>query len=293
MRFLLGRGLLFSQVALFILLRFVTWNYLLPPVVEWKTFSVGWIAHVFVLNTILSLVVAGGLHLYFHTYKKQGNTHKYDKRELSRSNKAFLFNNQVWDNMFWSLTSGTFFWTAWQVLFMWLYANDYIAWVTFAENPIWFVAVFFVVMFWESMHFYMVHRLIHWPPLYKVAHALHHRNVVIGPWSGLAMHPIEHLIYFSTIVLHLIIASHPVHMLFHMYFTALGAYTGHVGYEDVVIKGRSTIGVANYFHTLHHKYFECNYGTLYMPWDKWLGTMHDGTEADTAKINQRRMAMYQ
>ena len=45
------------------------------------------------------------------------------------------------------------------------------------------------------------------------------------------------------------------------------------------------------FHQLHHRYFECNYGTPYMPWDKWFGTMHDGTEEATRRINQRRASM--
>jgi sterol desaturase/sphingolipid hydroxylase (fatty acid hydroxylase superfamily) len=49
--------------------------------------------------------------------------------------------------------------------------------------------------------FYFAHRLLHWPPLYELAHKLHHRNTNPGPWSGLSMHPIEHVIYFSTIAL--------------------------------------------------------------------------------------------
>jgi sterol desaturase/sphingolipid hydroxylase (fatty acid hydroxylase superfamily) len=48
--------------------------------------------------------------------------------------------------------------------------------------------------------FYFGHRLLHAKFLYKRFHALHHRNVEVGPWSGLAMHPVEHIIYFSTVV---------------------------------------------------------------------------------------------
>jgi sterol desaturase/sphingolipid hydroxylase (fatty acid hydroxylase superfamily) len=33
-----------------------------------------------------------------------------------------------------------------------------------------------LTIFWSSGHFYFVHRLLHWPPLYRVAHALHHKN---------------------------------------------------------------------------------------------------------------------
>ncbi len=292
LKFLLGRGFLLSQAGVYIALAVLTWH-LLPDMAHWREFRPGWIAQVYGLNMALSLLFAGGLHLYFHTWKKQGKVHRYERRELARDNRAFLFRNQVWDNMFWTLVSGVTFWTAWQVLLMWAFANGYTPWSDFAGNPLWFIALFFILTCWESAHFYCVHRLLHWPPLYKIAHALHHRNVVVGPWSGLAMHPVEHFLYFSTAIVHLIVASHPIHLFYNMYVTALSAYTGHVGYEDVVIKGRPAIPVANLFHTLHHRYFECNYGTPNMPLDKWLDTMHDGTEAATARINQRRARMQQ
>ena len=60
-----------------------------------------------------------------------------------------------------------------------------------------------------SMHFYFVHRFLHWPPLYRIAHALHHRNANVGPWSGLSMHPIEHVLYLSSTLIHLVLASSP------------------------------------------------------------------------------------
>ncbi len=292
LKYLLGRGFLLSQQMFNVLLAVLTWIYLAPGMEQWKTFSFDWIWQVFAINIGLSILIAGGLHLYFHTWKCQGDVEKYDHRELARNNKAFLFNNQVWDNIFWSLVSGVTIWSAYLVVFMWAYANGYLFWNDWNTNPYWFVAMFFLLTFWESMHFYFVHRLIHWPPLYKIAHALHHKNVTIGPWSGLAMHPIEHILYFSTILIHLVVASHPIHMFYHMYVTGISAYTGHVGYETLVLKGKSTIGIANLFHHLHHRYFECNYGTPYMPWDKWLGTMHDGTPDDTVRIAKRRMAMH-
>jgi len=288
LKFLAGKGLLLSQVSLYVVLAIVSWFYLYPEMSAWEEFGIGWILQVYIINQVISVIFAGGLHLYFHTYKRQGMEHRYDRRELAREGKIFLFNNQVWDNIFWSLVSGTAFWTAWQVVFMWAYANGYLPWSDFESNPAWFVALFVILTFWNSMHFYFVHRFLHWPPLYKIAHALHHKNMVVGPWSGLSMHPIEHLIYFSLAVIHLVLASHPIHLFYTMYFSALGAYSGHVGYEDLVVRGKSTIGVANLFHTLHHKYFDCNYGTTYMPWDKWFGSYHDGTEEVTAKVRERR-----
>jgi sterol desaturase/sphingolipid hydroxylase (fatty acid hydroxylase superfamily) len=42
---------------------------------------------------------------------------------------------------------------------------------------------------------------------------------------------------------------------------------------------------------LHHRYFECNYGTSVVPWDRWFGSFHDGTAEATQRLNQRRYAM--
>ena len=43
------------------------------------------------------------------------------------------------------------------------------------------------------------HRFLHEAPgLYKWVHYLHHKSRAPGPFSGLSMHPVEHLIFFSS-----------------------------------------------------------------------------------------------
>ena len=37
-----------------------------------------------------------------------------------------------------------------------------------------------------------------------------------------------------------------------------------------------------YFHYLHHKYFDCNYGGEIIPLDKWFGSFFDGTATESA-----------
>ena len=36
------------------------------------------------------------------------------------------------------------------------------------------------------------------------------------------------------------------------------------------------VPTGSYFHYLHHRYFECNYGEATIPLDKWFGTFRDG-----------------
>ena len=157
-----------------------------------------------------------------------------------------------------------------------------------ADSPVWFILLFPLLLIWQSLHFYFVHRALHWKPLYKHVHSVHHRNVNPGPWSGMAMHPVEHLGYFSTLLIFLVLPAHPVHMIFALNWQFLGAPSSHSGYEAVWVKDKSRLIIGSFFHQLHHRYYECNYGGVEMPWDKWLGTYHDGSEEGTRLARERK-----
>ena len=61
--------------------------------------------------------------------------------------------------------------------------------------------------------------------------------------------------------------------------TMLGAQKGHSGYERLVVDSKTgkSIPSAGYFHYLHHKYFNVNYGgDVLVPFDRVFGTYHDG-----------------
>lgn len=266
----------------------ISWFYFQPPLEAARTLGFGWIAEIYVRNLLLMTIVAGGLHLYFFTWRRQGEDRKFDARELVRKGRAFTFGNQVADNIFWSLGSGVAFWTAYEVLMFWAMANGYAPILDWADNPVWFVALFFLTPAWISFHFYWVHRWLHWPPLYKLAHALHHRNTNVGPWSGLSMHPIESLVFFSSVLIHWVVAAHPIHILFHLQHQALTAATSHTGFEGVMAGGRNRLALGMFHHQMHHRYFECNYGNLEVPWDKLFGTFHDGTDASHGEFLERR-----
>ena len=50
--------------------------------------------------------------------------------------------------------------------------------------------------------------------------------------------------------------------------------------------------MGDFFHQLHHRYFECNYGTVEMPWDRWFGSFHDGSDQGTKETRERKKKMY-
>jgi sterol desaturase/sphingolipid hydroxylase (fatty acid hydroxylase superfamily) len=119
-------------------------------------------------------------------------------------------------------------------------------------------------------------------------HYLHHNNVNIGPWSGMSMHPVEHVLYFSGVLLHWIVPSHPLHVIFHLQHLAFAPSQGHSGFERLVLVDGVAVPTGNYMHYLHHRYFEVNYGgDGLVPLDKWCGTFHDGSEAAQEIMNRR------
>ena len=107
------------------------------------------------------------------------------------------------------------------------------------------------------------------------------------------MHPIEHLLYYSCMLIHWVVASHPIHMMMNGQHATFAAIWGHGGFDELVVKDGVTItSAASYYHSLHHRYFECNYGEMGMPFDHWFGTSHDGTPEAREKMLARKRAMH-
>ena len=295
LKFLFGFGGFlwpFGQ-AFFYGLATVTWLFLQPGADDLSGFAqleVSWILPMYVRNVALLVIIAGAWHLRLYWKRAQGVRFKYNSRWLSTRNKAFLFGNQVRDNMFWSIVSGASCWTLYEVLMLWAYGNGWPPYVDFRTNPIWFVALLLLLALWSDFHFYWTHRITHWKPLYKAAHYLHHRNVNVGPWSGLSMHPIEHLLYFTRWLILLVVPAHPIHLLYLMQRAALQPAMGHSGFDELVLTkdGDRRISIDSFFHYLHHRHFECNYGNSTVPLDRWFGTFHDGSPETFAEMRQKR-----
>ncbi|WP_282608648.1 sterol desaturase family protein [Pelagibius sp. Alg239-R121] len=277
-----------SERLIIVGLAAISWFYLHPALEDCRDLAFGWIAQIWARNLGLMFLVAGGLHLYFFVFRKQGDVRRYDARALKTDNNSFTFKNQVLDNMFWSCASGVTIWSAYEVLMMWGMANGYVPTLAWSESPVWFVLLFLLVPLWESFYFYWVHRFLHWPPLYRIAHALHHRNTNVGPWSGMSMHPIEHVLYLGTVLIHWVVAAHPLHIIYHLQYFTLTAATTHTGFEGLVVKDKNRLSLGTFHHQMHHRYFECNYGGLEMPWDKWFGSFHDGTSEAHERLRGRR-----
>ena len=273
---------------IYMVIPIVTWEYLTPLLDRMKVFEAWWIAYILVRNYAMILAVVGAWYIRLYVQKAQGTDFKYTNKWLARDNPIFLFRNQFLDNVFWTVASAVPIWTAYEVITLWLYANHLIPYVSFRDHPIYCVVMMCAIPLLRDIHFYAIHRLIHWGPLYKWIHYLHHNNVNVGPVTGLSMHPVEHLLYFSGVIFHWIVPSHPIHALFHIQHAAFSPAQGHAGFERLALHEGVEVKTHDFFHYLHHKYFECNYGgdgPILL--DKWFGTFNDGTDAATEAMNAR------
>jgi sterol desaturase/sphingolipid hydroxylase (fatty acid hydroxylase superfamily) len=279
--FILPWNLLYAAVSVLL------WLYLTPSMETMKAFSAGWVCYLLARNALIIFVFFGYFHLRLYIRRQQGTAFKFDARWLANDNPAFLFRNQTIDNMIWTLASAVPVWTAYEAVTLWAFANHYIPYISFGEHPYYFVLLMLVVPVWRDLHFYLVHRLLHWVPLYHLAHRLHHKNANPGPWSGLAMHPVEHVLYFSCVLMHWIVPSHPLHAMFNLVHASLSPAPGHVGFDKVVLGGDRVVDTHSYAHYLHHKHYECNYADGVIPLDKWFGTFHDGSR-EAQEVMHRR-----
>jgi sterol desaturase/sphingolipid hydroxylase (fatty acid hydroxylase superfamily) len=89
------------------------------------------------------------------------------------------------------------------------------------------------------------------------------------------MHPVEATAYYSAALIPVLFGAHPCIAVGCIIDCGVGAWLGHDGFQWP--------GSGDYFHQLHHAHFDCNYGAMHVPIDKWLGS-YAGSKADVKAI---------
>jgi sterol desaturase/sphingolipid hydroxylase (fatty acid hydroxylase superfamily) len=282
-------GLMFPWGFFFTALAVATWRWLTPAASTMQSLSPAWMGLIWLRNAALLAIVAGGLHWWLYIRRSQDLDFKFNVRWPATDSRKFLWRHQVKDNIFWSVVSGVTVWSIYESLTMWMWADGRIPRAEWGSAPVYLGLLVLGVFFWGTTHFYLNHRLLHWEPLYRTAHELHHRNTNSGPWTGISMHPVEHLVYFTVFLLWWVVPAHPVIFIMTGFFNGISPSISHSGFDEVVLGGRFRVSAGDQFHHLHHRYFEVNYGNTPSPIDKLFGTWHDGTpEAHEAFKDRRR-----
>eukprot|EP00536_Pseudo-nitzschia_multiseries_P004586 jgi/Psemu1/285196/fgenesh1_pg.77_\ len=138
---------------------------------------------------------------------------------------------------------------------------------------------------YRDVHFYVAHRFLHLRCLYKYVHSVHHRTTDPEPFSGLAMHPVEHLYYYTCygplLVLPILFPNacccrfHPFLLFWMGFHVVLSPAASHSGYEDHFS--------ASLNHYLHHRYCDCNYGAG-INLDALFGTYRDALKTEKEAV---------
>jgi len=229
-------------------------------------FEMSWVLPRFFLN----LTIASAYYTFFFVtlYLLDWSSRKY-------SPKAYpTFGNMIHNIYYWGL--GIVQWTWWECVMTRLWANGKVGFKSDEEilsdnyllglNVMWIL----LVPIWRDLHFYIAHRFIHVRAIYKYVHSLHHRNTDPEPFSGMTMHPVEHLYYFSNAFIPSLYCNSLSPLVFLWCFThlTLAPGAGHSGFEDHF--------QADQYHYLHHAKFECNYGSPSSAFiDQFFGTFRD------------------
>ena len=80
-------------------------------------------------------------------------------------------------------------------------------------------------------------------------------------------------------------------MIYQMYENVLGAVVGHAGFKTLKVNGKTVANMGDFHHQLHHRYFDCNYGVVFMPFDKWFDSYHDGTPESLQRLRRKQKKM--
>jgi len=289
-----------KKIAGFLKGYFVPWNFLFLLLGGLSYYSLGayksafsefsayWLAMLYLKNAGIIIAIYGCLEMRLYIRRHQAHRFKYnDKFPGGRKSDKFAFKSQYLDNIAFTFLSGIPIWSAYEYGILYCWANGFGLWSLVGENTVWLCLLTLFIPLIHEFHFYLIHRFLHYPKLYKYVHSVHHRAVNPTPLSSLSMHPVEHLLYWSDCLIHLLVPSHPFIALYHLQLTGTGALVGHIGF-DRIEHGNGSIKTHAFAHYLHHKYFNVNFGDGAVPFDKLFGTWHDGSQQSEIAFRNRK-----
>jgi lathosterol oxidase len=151
------------------------------------------------------------------------------------------------------------------------------------------------LIFLHDTWFYWSHRFMHWAPIYKRVHRVHHLSHNPTPWAAFSFHPLEAMIegmIFPLAVLILPVTSFAWYCW--TIYMVLMNVMGHLGFE-ILPKGFASHRFLRWHntsvhHNMHHRYFRCNYGLYFNIWDRLMGTNHPNYEEQYLRITSESAA---
>ncbi len=134
-------------------------------------------------------------------------------------------------------------------------------WYNFAQIP------FFLLFtdFW----IYLIHRGLHHPLVYKTLHKPHHKWIMPTPYASHAFHPIDG--FSQSVPYHVFPFLFPLQKFAYVaLFIFINIWTIFIHDGEYVANSPVINGAA--CHTMHHLYFNYNYGQYTTLWDRLGGS---------------------
>jgi Delta7-sterol 5-desaturase len=224
--------------------------------------------------------------LFWKIFAKRLQNWKVQLGSVVKSNQI----KREMKNAIFSMASGAFL----SCIILYLVSLDVTrVYTDISEHSILFaLAGFPVLIFFNDMWFYWMHRLLHHPRIYGFVHAEHHRSITVNPLTSFSFHWLEPILLTIWVILAALIFPiyAPVLGLVQIYgiYDNIKSHLGYELYPSWLNKSPFRNLSTSTYHDLHHRKYNGNYGLHFRFWDKWMGTELPQYEKDFEAITVRR-----
>ncbi|KAI5806562.1 hypothetical protein DFH27DRAFT_348939 [Peziza echinospora] len=144
---------------------------------------------------------------------------------------------------------------------LYTHASDVPMWYNYLQFPL-FIA-------FTDCFIYLIHRGLHHPLVYKTLHKPHHKWIMPTPYASHAFHPVDG--FAQSIPYHVFPFIFPLNKLAYLgLFMFINVWTIFIHDGEYIANHPVINGAA--CHTMHHLYFNYNYGQFTTIWDRLGGS---------------------
>ena len=180
-----------------------------------------------------------------------------------------LANGQIRDEILRSLRSVLLFGAG--ILVPWAMIEAGIASIGFDANLSETVFDCLLMVLWNDLHFYAMHRLLH--QKLRRAHAIHHKSVAATPFASYSMSATEALLLGSVMPLAMLAHNFSWQALLFLPVWSIAINTlSHSNTDLFPWAGEGSLLGFIRHHQSHHTHYHGNFGFFFGHLDRWFGT---------------------
>ncbi|KAK9702731.1 c-5 sterol desaturase [Basidiobolus ranarum] len=133
----------------------------------------------------------------------------------------------------------------------------------------------FLFLFLTDFGIYWIHRALHHKSVYATIHKPHHKWIVPTPFASIAFHPIDG--WAQSLPYHICVFLFPMHKFLYLVLFMLVQIWSVLIHDGEYFTHDPLINSAAH-HTIHHLYFNYNYGQYLTLWDRIGGSYRKPNE---------------